>query len=190
MSGPGLRIVCGVVGLATVTVMGWSCSSLGPRPLPTVLVTNASCDSGRCTTFEIRAFVWRFTIPQRPDGLEILGEAQPGRTCLTFPPKWTLRIIGPDTTGRTDTTSMTWTPDDGSEIYLTAVDSALDHSILDSAQVDSLNQGSLPYFDRFTPFSVGETPNFSPGTASGWDIGYPNAPVRGAKLTVVSACHG
>lgn len=189
MRGSGPWSVCRVVGLTAVTMAGWSCSSSGPRPLPTVLVTNASCDSGRCTTLEIRAFVWKSTVPQDPSGFEKLGEVPPGRTCLTFPPYWKLLVIGPDTAGHTDTTTTIWTPDDGSEIYLTAVDSALYYSGPDSAQADSLTRGLIPYFDKFTGTTVGETPDFSPGTAPGWAVSYPNAPVHGAKLTVVGACN-
>jgi hypothetical protein len=188
MKGLAFRISCGVAGLTTLMAVGWSCSSSAPAPLPTVLVTNASCDSGRCTTLEIRAFVWKFTVPQWPSGLEILGEAAPGQTCITFPREWRLRIIGPDTTGRVDTASIRWTPDDGSEIYLVAVDSALYHAGPDSAQYDSLTRGLLPYFDDFAPGSVGETSNFSAGTAAGWAVSFPSAPVYGAKLTVVPAC--
>jgi hypothetical protein len=154
-----------------------------------VLVTNASCDSGRCTTLEIRAFVWKFTVPQDPSGLEILGEVPPGHSCLTFPADWKLRIIGsPDTTGHVDTTTITWTPNDGTEIYLIAVDSALYHSPPDSAQADSLNRGLWTYFDGLTPASVGETANFSPGMAAGWLVSYPSAPVHGANLTTGSSC--
>jgi hypothetical protein len=94
---------------------------------PTVLVTNTTCDIGRCATLEVRAYVRAFHVPQIPSGLRVLGEAPPGQTCLRFPSSWPLRIIGPDTTGKVDTTIITWTPDNADGIYLIAVDSLVYH---------------------------------------------------------------
>jgi len=42
------------------------------------LVTNASCEAGRCATLEIRAFVSKFAVPQWPQGMESVGFAPPG----------------------------------------------------------------------------------------------------------------
>ena len=165
-----------------------ACSSPdAPRPLPTVLVTNATCEAGRCMTLEVRAFVWKFTIPQLPFGFERLGEVPPGKTCFTFPSSWTLRVIGPDSTGRVDTLIITWTPADTIPIYLIALDSVLFHGGGDSAQLDSSKQGVWPY-DGLAAGSVGETPNFAPGEAAGWSVTFPGAPRWSAGLIAGEAC--
>ena len=173
--------------MASGLVLGCS-SPDAPRPLPTVLVTNATCDAGRCATLEIRAFIWKFPIPTGPWGEEVLGETQPGQACLAFPPSWSSRIIGSDTTGRVDTAITTWTPADTVPIYLIAVDSVLFHSRLDSAVIDSLKEGLLPYFDGLVKASVGETPNFAPGVSPGWSVTFPSAPQWGAKLVPGESC--
>jgi hypothetical protein len=183
-SRPELRVL-----LASLVAVFGCTSATSPHALPTLLVTNATCSAGRCATLEIRAFVWKFTVPQLPDGLEILGDAPPGTTCLTFPAKWTLRAIGQDTVGGpVDTTTFTWTPADTVPIYLIGVDSAAYHSGLDSALNDSIGSGLIPYFDRFWVASVGETANFTPGTASGWDLTLPSVPIRNAPLVQANAC--
>lgn len=153
---------------------------------PTVLVTNATCEAGHCATLEIRAFVSKFTVPQPPQGLRVLGEAPPGQTCLTFPASWPLRIIGPDTTGRIDTTTITWTADDPAGIYLIAVDSQAYYGYF-NGQSDSLDADALPY-DGLALASVGETPDFVPGSGSGWTVSFPSSPVRGATLVDGAAC--
>ncbi len=152
------------------------CSSPeAPRSLPRLLVTNSSCGAGHCMTLEIRAFVWKFAIPQVPWGIEVLGDVPPGQKCLTFPSTWTLRVIGPDSSGRIDTTSATWTPNDSVPIYLIAVDSVLFHGHGTQGAADSSNQAIWPY-DGFGPGSVGETGNFMPGSAPGWTVAFPSAP--------------
>src|SRR6266513_2596499 len=159
-----------------------ACSSPdAPRSLPTVLVTNATCDSGRCRTVEVRAYLWKFLIPYPPWGDLVIGEAPPGQTCLTFPPSWSMRIIGPDSTGRVDTTTIIWSPDDGSEIYLVAVDSAFFHGDATPAQIDSARQRVWPYTGMFMG-SVGETPNFAPREAPGWMVTFPGPRPFGAPL--------
>jgi len=166
-----------------------ACSSPdAPRPLPTVLVTNETCDSARCRTLEVRAFVWKFTVPQWPQGFKVLGEAPPGQTCFTFPPSWSLRISGPDSTGRVDTLIITWTPDDTIPIYLVAVDSAFFHGHATAAQIDSSRQGLWPY-DGFFPGSVGETRNFAPRDAPGWSVTFPSAPLWSANLADGERCN-
>jgi hypothetical protein len=157
-----------------------------------VLVRNASCEAGRCTTLEIRAYIWKFKIPYPPQGEEVLGEARPGNTCFSFPPSWSIRLIGDtvvnDTTsGQVDTVTVTWTPADTIPIYLIALDSAYFHLQLDSAQYDSMVQG-IPYFDALTKGSVGETPNFAPGASPGWSVTFPSAPLWGADLTHREPC--
>jgi hypothetical protein len=154
---------------------------------PTVLVTNTTCETGRCATLEVRAFVRAFHVPQTPDGLRILGEAPPGQTCLRFPPSWPLRIIGPDTTGKVDTTTVTWTPDNADGIYLIAVDSLVYHGGGSPGQVDSSNR-AIPPFDGVDVASVGETPTFVPGEAEGWTVSFPSAPPFCASLAKQGAC--
>lgn len=154
---------------------------------PTVLVTNTTCDAGRCATLEIRAYVRKFPVPQTPDGLRILGEAPPGQTCLRFPPSWPLRIIGPDTTGQIDTTTITWTPDDVDGIFLIAVDSQVYHGGGSPGQIDSTNQAISP-FDGVDFASVGETAIFVPAKAEGWAVSFPSAPPFSASLAGQGAC--
>ena len=177
---------------ALATAFALACSSAeAPKPLPTVLVTNASCQAGRCTTLEIRAFVWKFRIPFDYFGEELLGWVRPGNTCFHFPPSWTYRLIGDtivnDTTGHVDTINVTWTPADTVPIYVIALDSAYFHSLLDSAQSDSLARG-IPYFDDLTKGSVGETPNFAPGASAGWSVTFPSAPRWAANLAQTEPC--
>lgn len=186
------RISIGALIFALAMVS--DCSSLtAPRPLPTVLVTNTMCDAAHCGTLEIRAFVWKFTVPQQPWGLEVLGYVRPGQACLTFPASWPFSIIGPDSTGRIDTTTITWTPNDTIPIYLIAVDSTFFHSQLDSAQIDSVQRGIWP-FDGVASGSVGETGNFVPGDAPGWSITFPSPPGAptlfqgGVRITADSVC--
>jgi hypothetical protein len=176
-------------GFAPLLVLTVSCSDSvnATGGGPTVLVTNATCDAGRCAVLEIRAFVWAFHVPQTPNGLRILGEAPPGRTCFAFPASWPLRIIGPDTTGQVDTTTITWTPDDEEGIYLIAVDSLVYHGGGSPGQVDSANQ-ALPPFDGVGAASVGETPTFVPADADGWAVSFPSAPPFGASLSKDEPC--
>jgi hypothetical protein len=162
------------------------------RPLPTLLVTNATCDVGRCSTLELRAFVWKFTFPQLVWGFELVSYVPPGRTCLTFPASWKLRVIGPDNTGRVDTTTFSWSPLDKTPIFLIALDSTFFHTSLDSAQADSVYRGTWP-FDGIAPGSVGETADFAPADAPGWSVTFPTrgAPNRnegGAPIATGESC--
>lgn len=175
-------LACAFLGAIACT------SATQPTTSPTLLVNNSTCALGRCTTLEIRAFVWKFTAPQPPQGFEAIGEVPPGQSCLQFPPSWTFKIIGPDSTGVVDTLAITWTPSDTDQVYVVAVDSAVFHSGMDSAQVDSLNHGLLPYFDGLGGGAVGETSNFVPGTSHGWKVSFPSSPVFSASLTSVPAC--
>jgi hypothetical protein len=190
------NIAC-VGRLAVVTALSTAigCSSPhAPKPLPTVLVTNAMCDSVTCATLEIRAFLWKFNVPQPPSGFLVLGELPPGRTCITFPPSWSMRVIGPGTAGRVDTTTLTWTPNDHSEIYLIALDSAVFHragaasriSQIRSSQFGGVAADTSPY-DGLVPGSVGETPNFIPDSAPGWSVAFPS-PMWNARLDKAGIC--
>lgn len=161
--------------LFIVGVVAACSTATEPRPLPTILVTNTTCDLGRCATLEIRAFVWKFEVPQPPTGLEVLGQAPPGQTCLQFPASWSLM-------------GWTWTPNDRDQVFLIAVDPSVRNvSRLDSAQVDSVKRG-VPYYDGYWWATVGETPNFAPGSATGWTVVFPSAPIKHANLTVGARC--
>ena len=186
------RILIWSVVIAGVGAPGCS-GSTGPQHLPTLLVTNGMCAAGHCGTLEVRAFVWKFTIPQHVWGAELVAYVPPGATCLTFPASWTWTIIGPDTLGHVDTTTITWTPGDPAPIFLIALDSTYFHTVLDSAQADSVSSAIRP-FDGIAPGSVGETMNFVPGNSLGWSITFPSPPgapnlnAGGAPIAEGKAC--
>jgi hypothetical protein len=182
------RQICAWTLVVAATAASGCSETTAPRPFPTVLVTNATCEAGRCATLEVRAYIWKFLIPYPPFGEEVLGEVPPGRTCLTFPPSWRMTVVGPDNSGKLDTVTTTWTPDDTIPLYLIALDSAVFRTGFDSAQIDSLHQGLLPYFDSVGFGSVGSTPNFTPRDAHGWTVTFPSAPVFGANLAPGDAC--
>jgi hypothetical protein len=98
-----------------------------------------------------------------------------------------LQIIGPDTTGKVDTTTITWTPDNAKGIYLIAVDSLVYHGGGSDGQLDSTAQ-AIPPFDGVDFASVGETPTFVPGEAEGWGVSFPGAPPFKAPLVMRDPC--
>ncbi len=154
----------------------------GKPSIPTLLVTNDACNTSGCRTLEVRAFVWKFTIPQEPYGLEVVGEVHNDSTCLRFPAAWKLSIKGD-----TDTTSITWTPADTTPVYLFAVDSAVFHSSWTKAEEDSAAQRLWPYDGSITG-GVGHTTNFVVGMSKGWHIQVPYVPpVQGAGADVAVA---
>jgi len=144
-----------------------------------VSVTNPLCDStGRCRTLQIRAFVWGFTIPQRPDGIKVLGEVDGPTACLGFPAAWEVTVVGYDgsdsTAAVTDSTTYTWSPDDPDGIFLTGVD-------WPATEGDTLAQ-----------FGIGATETFVPADAPGWALTF-SRPGRGgfpytATLEASDAC--
>lgn len=159
-----------------------------PAPPPaTILVTNASCDAGRCMTLEVRAFVWAFLIPQPPIGLRILAEVPPGQTCLALPATMSVTVIGANNTGKVDTVVTTWQQSDPGGIYLVAVDSAAWHGHPSQAQTDSINRAVYPY-DGLQA-SVGETSTFIPADSPGWRVTFPSTPVFGGAIMKASNCH-
>ncbi len=178
--------------------LAFACSSAtGPAPPaapppPTLLVTNNTCGVNGCRTLEVRAFVWKFRVPQEPYGLEVVGEVHADSVCLQLP-SWTLSIEGKDSTGHTtDSTSVTWTPADTIPIYLFAVDSAVFHSSWTTAEEDSATQRLWPYDGTF-PGGVGWTANFVVPTSPGWRVALPYvAPLQGSgpdvSITPTSAC--
>lgn len=177
-----------VATMMVVVAMTDACSSptrpaqSAKPPIPTLLVTNDACDVSGCRTLELRAFVWKFAIPQEPYGLEVVGEVHNDSTCLRFPSAWRVSIDG-----GTDTTSITWTPADTTPIYLFAVDSAVFHSSWTTAEEDSAAQHLWPYDGSITG-GVGHTANFVVGTSEGWHIEVPYVPpVQGAGPDVTVA---
>jgi hypothetical protein len=145
------RLLIGTsVAIALFSLVAACSHPTAPVPPPTVLITNATCDSGFCRTLFIRVYVVSFRVPQNPWGIEMLGTVV-GRTgCLRFPASWRLTISGPDSSGKIDTTYATWTPSDPAGVYLWAGDSASGLS------------------------GVGSTAVFVPGTASGWSVTFPS----------------
>ena len=139
-----------------------------PEMAPTLLVTNTTCEVGRCGTLEIRVFFWSFLrwVPENPLGLRAAEGAgwyvAPGQKCFTFAP-YTINITGPDSTGTIHTTHHTWTPADTEGVFLVAVDSA------------TLNVR-------------GVTAMFVQSSAPGWNIAFPNQQADGAPVIAAEAC--
>jgi hypothetical protein len=147
-----------------------SCSSpSGPRPLPTLLVTNPTCAAGQCRTVEVRIFDWNLTIPQPFWGYKIMGEVDGQTACLTFPAPWTFFIYGPDSTGKVDTTVFKLNVNDA--IFLAAMDSARFHT------------------DSIAPLStiVGHTTTFTAADAPGWQVAFSGDTVT-TSPTEAAAC--
>jgi hypothetical protein len=154
---------------------GFACSSpSSPKAAPTVMVTNATCQPGPCKTLYLRAFIWGWAIPQPPTGIELLGFVHGPATCLPFPPEWTLWVVS-----GSDSTLLTWKPNNASGIFLLAYDSAIGYGNPTLAQIDSSNNGDWPY-DGTTVGSVGESATFVPGNSAGWSITFPQKTQSGA----------
>lgn len=156
--------------------------------LPTVLVTNATCEAGHCATLEIRAFLGSLPIPQGARGLLPIGEAPPGRSCLTFPASWTVHVTE---VGSVDTTLYVWTPDDAPGVYVIAIDS---QAFQDWFKTQADRQAdsalfSLAMYDHFDLATVGETVFFVPGGAPGWSVDFPSTPILAGPITQDAACN-
>ena len=173
--------------VSSVAIIGLGCSSATapPRPPPTLLVTNATCESGTCRTLDLLAFIWGWHIPQPPTGIRQVGLVHGPTTCLVFPHEWTI-WTGPVS----DTTLLTWTPSNPAGIFIWAFDSTMAYTGGTPAQNDSSNQGLWPY-DGEAPGAVGLTPTFVPGNAAGWSITFPAVSQSGAaepELRPAPAC--
>jgi hypothetical protein len=180
------RLAASTVFVATMGWVGCSSPTKPEPPLPTLLVTNATCAGGTCRTLQLRASVWAFPVPQVPPGFKVVAEVHTPTACIVFPKSWTLSV---ETAGSTDTTFYTWTPDNSSGITLFAVDSVLFNTGGTAAQRDSSNQALWPY-DGAAPFTVGYA-TFVPGSAAGWSVTYPSTLQSGLVapgLTVAAAC--
>ena len=155
-----------------------------PHTRSTVLVTNATCQAGHCMTIEMRAFVTTFVVPQPPTGARALADVGPGEWCIELPDTMSLRVIGPDLTGKIDTTVYRWS--DSSGISLIAVDSALWRGQPTQAGLDSARLAIYPY-DGIGP-AIGETVIFAPGTSPGWAVTFPSAPPLGGSIVKAARC--
>ena len=130
----------------------------GTSTTPTLLVTNATCLSGRCDSLEILAFPT--DQPLTPGGYWSidLGLMTGPQACVTLPPSATFRVTGPDSTGVVHTVTYTWTP-------------AL-----------SLSLGAIaPGGGRLQASPT--TAAFVPGSAAGWRVTLP-----GSQLLSDSGC--
>lgn len=100
--------------LAALLIAGFlpACQSndTGNTSAPTLLVTNATCQSGHCDSLEILAFP--SNRPRTPGGLWSidLGLMTGPQSCVTLPPSATFRVAGPDSTGVVRSVTYTWTP--------------------------------------------------------------------------------
>lgn len=154
--------------LAIVSCAAVGCSaSFEPQGVPTLLVVNATCDSGPCRTLYVSAFVPKWRVPQPPAGYMDLGVARSQLTCFAFPRSRTLTVRGDG-----DTVSLVWMLSDG--LYVNAIDSARQDS-----------GGS------YASFWVGTTARFVPADARGWTVRFPSGegmPPPEATVERDSAC--
>jgi hypothetical protein len=156
----------GVLVLVVSGLVGCS-STTEPRAVPTLLVANASCDSGSCRTLYLSAFVYKWRVPQPPAGCMYLGTSRSRLTCVAFPASQTLTVRGSN-----DTVYVTWTPSD--TLYVSAWDSAADAA--GGSTRDSW---------------VGKSADFAPGEAGGWSVVFPSGkglPPPVASVSSTSRC--
>ncbi len=149
-----LRTTCLTATLLSLFGVFGCSSAVEPSTPPSLRVMNPLCDASGCRSLQIRAFIWKFTVPQPPTGLKVVGVVTGPSACLSFPPSWALVVTGVPSAGaavKSDT--LTWTPDDA--VFLAAVDSA-----------------------DFELLSTTET--FVPGEAKGWDLTFSGATAPGS----------
>ena len=89
------RVIRQYCALALACFAAGGCAT-DPRLRPSLLVTNATCESGVCCPLYIRAFVWDFNIPQSPGGIETFGYVHGATGCIKFPSEWTVTVSGPN----------------------------------------------------------------------------------------------
>ena len=114
-----------------------------PPPSVTLLVTNATCSSGQCSSFEVRGFP--SNQPHTPGGpwsLD-LGTVTAGSACLTLPSADTFRV-----TSSGKTTTYSWTSRD-----------SLSLGILEPGQ----------FWGHASP----STAEFVPANLAGWSVTLP-----------------
>jgi hypothetical protein len=137
-----------------------ACSrAVEPRSGVTLLVTNGTCQAGRCDSLQVLGFP--SNQPATPGGLWSLdlGLITAPQACLTLPPSSAFHVIGVRGDGSRDTTTFTWT----------------------SAKALSLG-AQPPSSSRFQ--AIPSTTAFVPANAAGWRITIPS----GSQATPSSAC--
>ena len=146
------------VGALTIvaTLLACGTSTAPDPPIITLLVTNATCDSGPCVPLAIAGETDVISTPGDP--VVSIGRVVSASACLTFPASQTFYGID---AGTNDTTAVTWTPADALSLY-----AADDRSV-------PWEGGLLEITDPFVPAS-----------ARGWEVtvhrtGFPlDHPVR------------
>jgi hypothetical protein len=175
-----------LVSSAAIIGLGCSSATAPPSPPPTLLVTNATCETGPCRTMTITAFIWAWDIPQPPTGIRLIGIVHGATTCFQFPKQLSIWVV----TVGVDSTLLTWTPSNSKGIYMVAFDSLLGSGGGTAAQIDSEEEGLWPY-DGLAPGMLGYTPTFVPGNAAGWSVTFPTVRQSGAaepELRPAPAC--
>ena len=168
--------------LVLVVIGAMACaSSTQPQPQPTLLVRNATCDTGPCITLQVRVFVWGFHLPEPIEGFEVLGYVPSRSACFVFPSSWTIHVTSIDSTGQRRTIDFTATPDTEG-IYLVAEDSSVRYG--DSTRIANWwsHRQDWPY-DGWAWGGVGHTATFRPGTSPGWSITFPSMLPNGAPAS-------
>ncbi|MGH7626122.1 MAG: hypothetical protein ACREOJ_12495 [Gemmatimonadaceae bacterium] len=151
----GIPIACAALGLLALACS----SSVEPRSGVTLLVTNASCQSGHCDSLDVLAFP--SNQPNTPGGFWSLdlGMVTAAQQCFTLPPTAQFRVIGERSDGGADTVTYTWT--DASSLSLAALPPSQPHLLAQPV-----------------------TSAFVPATAAGWAITIPS----GNQATPAAAC--
>ena len=109
-TGGSSRHVARLIPLACLMASALSCSSPEqPRVGVTLLVTNATCAPGPCTTQ--RVFLFPSNGPITPGGLWALdlGLMTGAEMCATIPTSAKFLLIQVNENGTADTTTITWT---------------------------------------------------------------------------------
>jgi hypothetical protein len=148
----------GAVSLLLLAVL--SCSSINePHSAVMLLVSNATCLTGRCDSLEVLAFP--SNQPHTPGGFWSvdLGLITTRQACFTLPPSATFHVIGVHEDGTADATTYIWT------------------------SADSLSLGAQPPSWSRVQASPSTTA-FVPALAPGWRITFPS----GSEATPSSAC--
>ena len=173
------RVIRQYCALALACFAAGGCAT-DPRLRPSLLVTNATCESGVCCPLYIRAFVWDFNIPQSPTGIEILD------TCTEQVGASSSRRNGHSRyPAQTGASSRSGSQAVLAGVYLIVFDSAFAFGHPTQVQIDSSSQAIWPYNAAF-PGSVAVSPTFVPGNSSGWTVTFPLTSQSGALEPVLT----
>ncbi|MEJ2186563.1 MAG: hypothetical protein P8Z36_11560 [Gemmatimonadota bacterium] len=133
----------------------------------TVMVTNATCDTGPCVPLAVGGWVPKYNVPGQPfAGFMALGNVDSASACLTIPSVGSLVVVGPG-----DTTVIRWTPQDG--LFLTAGDA----------------RGTSDHGYSAWDALLGKTQEFVPAAAPGWHVTFPGDSGR-AEAEMAESCGG